>query len=335
MKLLAIESSCDDASAAIVEQNNKILAVKNFSQGQELAKFGGVVPEIASRRHVSLVFKAVKEVFEESATNFDEIKLIAATFEPGLIGPLLVGLNFAKGFAIAKKVPLIAVNHLKAHVAANYIENPELKPPFLCLVVSGGHTNIIDIRSFTDFRIIGQTKDDATGEIFDKIARRMGIPYPGGAVIDELAEKGNYKSFNVPCPEMPGFDFSFSGIKTWAINQIEKFSIEINKNKKLAEDLAASLRYTIITYIIKNLMSAARKYNKNKIAIAGGVASNSLLRKNLKVACDNANIKFFCPSKFYCTDNAAMVGVQAFYEFEAKNIASLNINARATGEKML
>lgn len=193
MKLFAIESSCDDASAAIVEKNNKILAIKNFSQGQDLAKFGGVVPEVASRRHVALVFKAAKEVFIESGINPNEIELVAVTSEPGLIGPLLVGLNFAKGFAIARKIPLVTVNHLKAHVAANYIENAELNPPFLCLVVSGGHTSIIDICSFTDFRIIGQTKDDAAGEVFDKVARKMGVPYPGGMVIDQLAQDGDPK----------------------------------------------------------------------------------------------------------------------------------------------
>jgi N6-L-threonylcarbamoyladenine synthase len=331
MKLLAIESSCDDASAAILEENDKtikVLEVKNFSQSHHLARFGGVVPEVASRGHVGLVFKAAKDVINKSKIKPREISAVAVTNTPGLIGPLLVGLNFAKGFAVAKNVPLVPVNHLKGHVASNYIENPGLEPPFICLVVSGGHTIIIDVRSFTDFRIIGETRDDAVGEVLDKIARKLGIPYPGGPILDRLSQVGDPKKFKVPQPLLPGFDFSFSGIKTWAISQIEKHSI---KNEVIA-DFSASLCDSIASYLTGNLILAAQKFIRNRIAIAGGVASNYLLRKKIKSECEKKSIQFFCPSKFYCSDNAAMIGVQAFHEFNAGNITSLDINAYSTSK---
>ncbi|MDR1240259.1 MAG: tRNA (adenosine(37)-N6)-threonylcarbamoyltransferase complex transferase subunit TsaD [Oscillospiraceae bacterium] len=328
MKILAIESSCDDASASIVEDGVNVLSLETLHQNEKFAKFGGVVPELASRGHVGLVFKAAKEALNKANITANIIDAVAVTFAPGLIGSLLTGLSFAKGFAIARGVPLIAVHHLKGHVASNYIENPKLKPPFLCLVVSGGHTSIFDVKNYNEFKIIGKSIDDAAGEVFDKVARYLEIPYPGGYYLDELANKGNPEAFVLPIPEISEFNFSFSGIKTWSINKIKE-NLEKSDFERFKLDMCASLRFSVVKYLSKNLISAAKKLGRTNIAIAGGVASNSLLRHVLKSKCELNGINFFCPSPKYCTDNAAMIGIQGFYEFKSGNTAPLDINAYA------
>lgn len=331
MKILAIESSCDDTAAAIVEDGRKIISSAVSSQVDIHKIYGGVVPEVASRKHIESIVPLVSFAMEDSKLSFSDIDALAVTYAPGLVGSLLVGVNFAKGLSIATKLPIIPVHHIKAHIASLYISNLGLKPPFLCLVVSGGHSNILEVRDYTDIRTIGRTLDDAAGEAFDKVGRRLGFDYPGGVMLDRVANGGDPKSFKLPVPLKNSeniYDFSFSGLKTAMINIINKFN---QQEKPLPrEDLAASFRKSVVDCLAENFMLASKNYGYKKLAIAGGVSANSLLRERLLEECKKEGKEFFTPNLKYCGDNAAMVGSQAYYEFLKGKIANLSLNAKAS-----
>lgn len=330
MKILAIESSCDDTSVAVVEDGRKVLKCATSSQIDIHKIYGGVVPEVASRAHIDSIAPLTELVMRETNLSFKDIGAIGVTYAPGLIGSLLVGLNFAKGLSIATKIPLVPVHHIRAHIASLYITNPDLKPPFLCLVVSGGHSNIFEVKDYTKINIIAKTRDDAAGEAFDKIGRRLGFDYPGGIKLDEIAENGNPDAFELPIPlknEVGTLDFSFSGLKTAMINIINKFE---QKNEELPiEDLSATFRKSVVSCLTNNFIQAAKNLGYSKLAVAGGVSANSLLRKELKAKCAENGYELFMPEKKYCGDNAAMVGSQAFYEFLQGVTAPLSLNAYA------
>lgn len=330
MKILAIESSCDETAAAVVEDGRKVISSVVASQVEEHKLYGGVVPEIASRRHAEAIVPVVKNSLEQAELTLKEIDAIAVTYAPGLIGALLVGVNFAKGLSLSTGLPLVPTHHLRSHIASNYISNPDLKPPFLCLVVSGGHSHIVMVEDYTKMRIIGKTRDDAAGEAFDKAARTMGMPYPGGIAIDKVAEDGDPFAFKLPRPTVSGsqYDFSFSGLKTAVINLIHNSAqkgIELNK-----ADVCASFRYAVVDCLKTNFLKAAEDLKVDKLVIAGGVSANRLLRSSLQEECDKHGLAFYMPEKSLCGDNAAMVGSQGYYEFLSGNIASTDLNAFAT-----
>lgn len=330
MKILAIESSCDETAAAVVEDGRKVISSVVASQVEEHKLYGGVVPEIASRRHAEAIVPVVKNSLEQAEITLKEIDAIAVTYAPGLIGALLVGVNFAKGLSLSTGLPLVPTHHLRSHIASNYISNPDLKPPFLCLVVSGGHSHIVMVEDYTKMRIIGKTRDDAAGEAFDKAARTMGMPYPGGIALDKVAENGDPFAFKLPRPTVSGsqYDFSFSGLKTAVINLIHNSAqkgIELNK-----ADVCASFRYAVVDCLKTNFLKAAEDLKVDKLVIAGGVSANRLLRSSLQEECDKHGLAFYMPEKSLCGDNAAMVGSQGYYEFLSGNIASTDLNAFAT-----
>lgn len=330
MKILAIESSCDETAAAVVEDGRKVISSVVASQVEEHKLYGGVVPEIASRRHAEAIVPVVKNSLEQAELTLKEIDAIAVTYAPGLIGALLVGVNFAKGLSLSTGLPLVPTHHLRSHIASNYISNPDLKPPFLCLVVSGGHSHIVMVEDYTKMRIIGKTRDDAAGEAFDKAARTMGMPYPGGIELDKVAEDGDPFAFKLPRPTVSGsqYDFSFSGLKTAVINLIHNSAqkgIELNK-----ADVCASFRYAVVDCLKTNFLKAAEDLKVEKLVIAGGVSANRLLRSSLQEECDKHGLAFYMPEKSLCGDNAAMVGSQGYYEFLSGNIASTDLNAFAT-----
>jgi N6-L-threonylcarbamoyladenine synthase len=330
MKILAIESSCDETAAAVVEDGRKVISSVVASQVEEHKLYGGVVPEIASRRHAEAIVPVVKNSLEQAELTLKEIDAIAVTYAPGLIGALLVGVNFAKGLSLSTGLPLVPTHHLRSHIASNYISNPNLKPPFLCLVVSGGHSHIVMVEDYTKMRIIGKTRDDAAGEVFDKAARTMGMPYPGGIALDKVAEDGDPFAFKLPRPTVSGsqYDFSFSGLKTAVINLIHNSAqkgIELNK-----ADVCASFRYAVVDCLKTNFLKAAEDLKVDKLVIAGGVSANRLLRSSLQEECDKHGLAFYMPEKSLCGDNAAMVGSQGYYEFLSGNIASTDLNAFAT-----
>lgn len=330
MKILAIESSCDETAAAVVEDGRKVISSVVASQVEEHKLYGGVVPEIASRRHAEAIVPVVKNSLEQAELTLKEIDAIAVTYAPGLIGALLVGVNFAKGLSLSTGLPLVPTHHLRSHIASNYISNQELKPPFLCLVVSGGHSHIVMVEDYTKMCIIGKTRDDAAGEAFDKAARTMGMPYPGGIALDKVAEDGDPFAFKLPRPTVSGsqYDFSFSGLKTAVINLIHNSAqkgIELNK-----ADVCASFRYAVVDCLKTNFLKAAEDLKVDKLVIAGGVSANRLLRSSLQEECDKHGLAFYMPEKSLCGDNAAMVGSQGFYEFLSGNIASTDLNAFAT-----
>lgn len=330
MKILAIESSCDETAAAVVEDGRKVISSVVASQVEEHKLYGGVVPEIASRRHAEAIVPVVKNSLEQAELTLKEIDAIAVTYAPGLIGALLVGVNFAKGLSLSTGLPLVPTHHLRSHIASNYISNPDLKPPFLCLVVSGGHSHIVMVEDYTKMRIIGKTRDDAAGEAFDKAARTMGMPYPGGIALDKVAEDGDPFAFKLPRPTVSGsqYDFSFSGLKTAVINLIHNSAqkgIELNK-----ADVCASFRYAVVDCLKTNFLKAAEDLKVDKLVIAGGVSANQLLRSSLQEECDKHGLAFYMPEKSLCGDNAAMVGSQGYYEFLSGNIASTDLNAFAT-----
>lgn len=330
MKILAIESSCDETAAAVVEDGRNVLSSVVSSQVAEHRKYGGVVPEIASRRHAENIVGVVQKSLDDAELTLEQVDAIAVTHAPGLIGALLVGVNFAKGLALATGKPLVPTHHLRSHIASNYISNKDLKPPFMCLVVSGGHSHIVMVEDYTKMKIIGKTRDDAAGEAFDKAARTMGMPYPGGIELDKIAEKGNPDAFKLPHPVVHDapYDFSFSGLKTAIINLIHNAS---QKGESLpVEDLSASFRKAVVDCLTDNFLKATEDYNAKKLVIAGGVSANSLLRKNLTELCKKRNLQLFMPDKALCGDNAAMVGSQGYYEFLSGNIAKSDLNALAT-----
>ncbi|WP_411676407.1 tRNA (adenosine(37)-N6)-threonylcarbamoyltransferase complex transferase subunit TsaD [Caproicibacter sp.] len=329
MRILGIESSCDETAAAVVEDGRIICSNAVASQIEEHRLYGGVVPEIASRRHCEAISGIVKNALDDAGTSLDGIDAIAVTCAPGLIGALLVGVNFAKGLALSTGKPLVPVHHLRAHIAANYLTFPELTPPFLCLVVSGGHTHLIDVRDYTDLRVLGQTRDDAAGEAFDKAARAMGMPYPGGVELDKVAEQGNDKAYKLPRPSVDGapFDFSFSGLKTNVLNQLH--NARQRGETVSIPDLAASYRRAVVDCLVRNTLLAAEETGAKKLVTAGGVSANSLLRRELKAVCRERGLSFYCPRLDLCGDNGAMVAAQGFYEYAAGNVAGPGLNARA------
>ena len=300
------------------------------TQIEEHKKFGGVVPEVASRRHIENISGVVEAALEKAGITYSDIDAVAVTYAPGLIGALLVGVNFAKALALSLGVPLIPVHHLRSHIAANYIENPELKPPFLCLLVSGGNTVIAEVCDYTRFRIIGETRDDAAGECLDKSARIMGLSYPGGVELDKIATKKDTEKYPLPTPKVSGgkYDFSFSGLKTAVINTVHNA-----KQKGIEIDvpvLSATVRAKVCDILIHNTLLAAEDGGYKSLAASGGVSANSELRARLIAECEKRNIKLHIPSLKYCGDNAAMVGVQAYYEYQSGNVGDSSLNARAT-----
>lgn len=314
---LGIESSCDETSAAIVAEGREMLSDIIASQIKVHQVFGGVVPEIASRHHLDNINTVIDSALKEADITLKDVDIIGVTYGPGLVGALLIGLATAKSMAYALKKPLVGVHHIQGHISANYIEHKELKPPFMALVVSGGHTNIIDVTDYNRYEVLGRTRDDAAGEAFDKVARVLGLGYPGGPLIDEAAKKGNPHAveFKRVFLEKDSLDFSFSGIKTGVLNYLntQKLKgIEADVN-----DTAASFQLAVIEVIVAKAVMAAERMKKDKIVLAGGVASNSLLRKMLKEACDRKGLALYYPSPILCTDNAAMIGCAAYYKYQA------------------
>ena len=330
MKLLAIESSCDETAAAVVENGRHVLSSVINSQMEEHRQYGGVVPEIASRRHTENIIAVTQKALNDASVCLEEIDGIAVTYAPGLIGALLVGVNFAKGLVLATQKPLIPVHHIRGHIAANYIAHPELEPPFLCLVVSGGHSHLIEVLGYTKFRIIGRTRDDAAGEAFDKAARAMGFPYPGGVFLDQAARQGDPSVYKLPRPKVEGspYDFSFSGLKTAVVNLLHNASqkgetVEIN-------NLAASFQQAVVEILSSRFLAAAEQFGYKKLVIAGGVSANSGLRKKMEDECKRRGYALYQPPLSLCGDNAAMIGTQGYYEFLAGHTAGLDLNGVAS-----
>ena len=330
MKILAIESSCDETAAAVVEDGRTVLSSVIASQVEEHRLYGGVVPEIASRRHAEAIVPVVTQALKQADLTLGAIDALAVTYAPGLIGALLVGVNFAKGLALSTGKPLIPVHHLRSHIASNYISDKELKPPFLCLVVSGGHSHIVLVEDYTKMKIIGRTRDDAAGEAFDKAARTMGMPYPGGIELDKVAEGGDPQAFRLPRPIVHDarYDFSFSGLKTAVLNLLHNAA---QKGEELNKaDVCASFRYAVVNCLTTNFVRAAEELHMQTLVIAGGVSANSLLRRTLSAECQKRGWRFYMPDKALCGDNAAMVGAQGYYEFQSGNLAGADLNAFAT-----
>ena len=332
MLILSVESTCDETAVAITEDGRRVLTDQIFSQADLHAVYGGVVPEIASRSHVEVIWQLAEKAVREAGISKKDIDAVAVSYAPGLIGAVLVGVNFAKSAAHALGVPLIPVHHIRGHIAANYLAFPELEPPFLCLAISGGNTMLVDVRDYTDMRILGQTRDDAAGECFDKSARVLGLPYPGGAPIDRLAKEGDDRRYALPRPfvgENP-YDLSFSGLKTAIINiahHAEQTGEELDK-----PGLAASLCRAVSEALVPRTMAAAEELGYGRIAVAGGVAANSRIRADFVAACEKEGIKLYMPPLRLCGDNAAMIGSQGYYEYLAGNTASSDLNAYASME---
>lgn len=327
MLMLGIESSCDETAAAVVKDGREVLSNIISSQIDIHTLYGGVVPEIASRKHIERINYVIQEALTAASVTLSEIDAISVTYGPGLAGALLVGVNAAKSIAYAAKKPLVGVHHIKGHIAANYIEHDSLEPPFLCLVVSGGHTHLVHVDGYNEFRIIGYTHDDAAGEAFDKVARAIGLGYPGGPKVDKLAKEGNPYAVEFPRAKIDGheFDFSFSGLKSAVLNYLnscEMKHIEINR-----ADVAASFQQAVIDVLVDRAMRAAKKYGDGRIAVAGGVAANSALRAAMQESCSKNSIELYYPSPVYCTDNAAMIAVQGYYMYMAGERSGLDLNA--------
>ena len=330
MNILALESSCDETAAAVVKDGREVLSNVVASQVEEHRIYGGVVPEIASRRHTEAVSGVTREALSQAGLALADIDAIAVTAAPGLIGALLVGVNFAKGLAAATGLPLVPVHHLRGHIAANYLAHPELEPPFLCLVVSGGHSHIVTVNDYTDFTVIGRTRDDAAGECFDKAARAMGMPYPGGIALDARAENGDPNAFRFPRPRVDGspYDFSFSGMKTAVLNLLH--NAEQKGETVNVDDVCASFRAKVVELLCDNTLAAADELSAKTIVLAGGVSANKALRREMQARCDKTGRTLFVPPLCYCGDNAAMIGAQGYYEFLAGHVADQTLNATAS-----
>lgn len=327
INILAIESSCDETAAAVVRNGREVLSNIIYTQIAVHTEYGGVVPEIASRKHVEKINPVIKAALEEAKLTLSQIDAIAVTYGPGLVGPLLVGVSAAKSLAWAAGKPLVGVHHISGHISANYLDNPDLKPPFMCLVVSGGHSHLVEVTDYGKYNVIAKTRDDAAGEAFDKVARAIGLGYPGGPKIDKAAKEGNPDAIDFPRGKVRGseYDFSFSGLKSAVLNYLNSCNmqgIEIN-----VADVAASFQKSVVEVLVEHSMAAIEKENINKFALAGGVASNTSLRNALKEACDKKGIEFFVPAPIYCTDNAAMIGAAGYYEYLAGTRHGLNLNA--------
>ena len=313
--ILAIESSCDETAAAVVKNGREVLSNVINTQIAIHTEYGGVVPEIASRKHIENINPVIRKALEDAGVTLDDIDAIGVTYGPGLVGALLVGVAEAKAIAFAKNKPLVGVHHIEGHISANYVENKELEPPFVALVVSGGHTNLVKVNDYGEYEIVGRTRDDAAGEAFDKVARAIGLGYPGGPKIDKLAKKGNSDAIEFPRAHVDDapYDFSFSGIKSAVLNYINSANMqgkEINR-----ADVAASFQKAVVDALVSRAVRLAKECGMDKLAIAGGVASNSALRAAIQEECTKNNIRFYSPSPILCTDNAAMIGAAAYYEY--------------------
>ena len=325
--ILAIESSCDETAAAVMKNGREVCSNVIFSQIELHKLYGGVVPEIASRKHIEKINQVIEQALQEAGKTLDDMDAIAVTYGPGLVGALLVGVAAAKAIAYASHKLLVGVHHIEGHIAANYIENLDLEPPFMCLVVSGGHTHLVKVTDYNAFEIIGKTRDDAAGEAFDKVARAIGLGYPGGPKIDALAKEGDREAIVFPRAKVDGneYDFSFSGLKSAVLNylnQCEMKQVEVNK-----ADVAASFQYAVIDVLTTHAIRAVKEMGMDKLAVAGGVASNSSLRESLQVACEKEGIQFYHPSPIFCTDNAAMIGVAGYYAYKNGIRHGLDLNA--------
>lgn len=325
--ILAIESSCDETAASVVKNGRTVLSNIISSQIDLHTLFGGVVPEIASRKHIEKINQVIEEALTEAHMSLEEMTAIAVTYGPGLVGALLVGVAEAKALAYAAKKPLVGVHHIEGHVSANFIENPDLEPPFMCLIVSGGHTHLVIVKDYGEFEILGRTRDDAAGEAFDKVARAVGLGYPGGPKVDKAAKEGNPHAIEFPRAKVGDnpYDFSFSGLKSAVLNYINHAKMmgeEIN-----VPDLAASFQNAVVEVLVSRTIEAAKQHGYKRVAIAGGVASNSALRAGMEKACKEAGIQFFHPSPIFCTDNAAMIGAAAYYEYKKGARAGWDLNA--------
>lgn len=325
--ILAVESSCDETAAAVVKNGREVLSNIISSQIELHTLYGGVVPEIASRKHIEKINQVIEEALSNAGVMLDEITAIAVTYGPGLVGALLVGVSAAKAISFAADKPLIGVHHIEGHISANYIENKTLEPPFACLVVSGGHTHLVAVKDYGEYEILGYTRDDAAGEAFDKVARAIGLGYPGGPKIDRISREGNPDAIHFPRAKVDGanYDFSFSGLKSAVLNYLntcEMKGIEVNK-----ADVAASFQKAVVDVLVEHSLSAVKEYGFDKFAIAGGVASNSALRTAFETACQKQKIAFYNPSPIFCTDNAAMIGVAGYYEYMKGTRSGFDLNA--------
>lgn len=330
INILAIESSCDETAVAIVVDGREVITDQIASQVELHRIYGGVVPEIASRKHIEAITSLAEQALEKACLKRSDLDAIAVTYAPGLIGAVLVGVNFAKAAALALNKPLIPVHHIRGHIAANYIAYPELKPPFLCLVVSGGHTMIVDVKDYTNMEILGTTTDDAAGECFDKVGRVLGMPYPGGAALDKAAQQGDPQRYPLPRPRPAAnpFDMSFSGLKTATLNMIHHAEqvgecLDVNS-------LCASFCAAVSDTLVPRVVLALEKTGYDKVAVCGGVAANSRIRGDITAAAKNMGVKVYLPPLSLCGDNAAMIGAQAYYEYLAGNTADMSLNAYAT-----
>ena len=325
--ILAIESSCDETAAAVVKNGREVLSNVISSQIALHTLYGGVVPEIASRKHIEKINQVIQEALDEAHVTLDDIDAIGVTYGPGLVGALLVGVAAAKAISYAKKIPLVGVHHIEGHISANYIENKDLEPPFLCLVVSGGHTHLVKVADYGKYEILGRTRDDAAGEAFDKVARAIGLGYPGGPKIEKAAREGDPMAIPFPKAKVNDnpYDFSFSGVKSAVLNYIN--GCKMKNIEIVPEDIAASFQKAVTDVLIAHAMHAAEEFKIDKLAIAGGVASNSVLREGMRAACEKRGISFYHPSPIFCTDNAAMIGAAAYYEYLAGTRHGWDLNA--------
>lgn len=327
IKILAIESSCDETAAAVVENGRDLRSNVISSQIDLHTLYGGVVPEIASRKHIEKINQVITQALSEASMTLDDIDAIGVTYGPGLVGALLVGVAEAKAISYAKGIPLVGVHHIEGHISANYIENPELEPPFLCLVVSGGHTHLVKVVDYGKYEILGRTRDDAAGEAFDKVARSIGLGYPGGPKIERASKDGNPEAIAFPRAKIADgvYDFSFSGLKSAVLNYLNGCrmkDIEINP-----ADVAASFQKSVTDVLVEHAEHAIDEFQMDKFAIAGGVASNSVIREAMEKMCARKGVAFYHPSPILCTDNAAMIGAAAYYDFMAGKRAGLDLNA--------
>ncbi len=325
--ILAIESSCDETSAAVVKNGRQVLSNIISSQIATHKLYGGVVPEIASRKHIEAIDWVIDAALNEADIKKEDIDAVAVTYGPGLVGALLVGLSEAKALAFALKKPLVPVHHIEGHIAANYIESIQWEPPFICLVVSGGHTHLVHIKDYNSFDILGHTRDDAAGEAYDKVARVLGLPYPGGPQIDRLSKEGDPSAIKFPrvMLEQDSYDFSFSGLKSAVLNYVNTAKMKGQEYKDA--DIAAGFQQAVVDVLVEKAMRACKEYGLNKLALAGGVSANSYLREQMKRACRERGIDFNVPKPVLCTDNAAMIGSAAYYEFLKGNVADMSLNA--------
>lgn len=327
IKVLAIESSCDETAASVIQNGREVLSNIISSQIDLHKLYGGVVPEIASRKHIEKINQVIEEALKEAQVTLEAIDVIGVTYGPGLVGALLVGVSAAKAISYAAGKPLVGVHHIEGHISANYIEYKDLEPPFLCLIVSGGHTHLVLVKEYGEYEIVGRTRDDAAGEAYDKVARAIGLGYPGGPKIDRLAKEGNKDAISFPRAHVEGaeYDFSFSGLKSSVLNYIngnKMKGLEINQ-----ADIAASFQEAVVDVLVTKTIEAAKEYEMKRIAIAGGVAANSALRKRMMEVTKKNSLELFYPSPIYCTDNAAMIGVAAYYEYLKGSKAGLDLNA--------